>query len=171
MVAHARAAARRTTPTSGVSDCMPSAGTSVKSTVGVKRQTTERLGFYSTEPNRARFAQKETKAIQRLKIAASPVSEVRLVQPTPFEYKRNLGLESGSSAVCKRKLAEGNALSSNPLGGLLRTPLTVQRITEQTQFSRGFADDATSGVPSPLPPSPPARSRRLPGPPNSRPIR
>ena len=59
-----------------------------------------------TEPNLARFAQKETKALQRPKIAALPVSEVRLVWPNPFEYTKNSAAVGGPLRVCKRKLAE-----------------------------------------------------------------
>ena len=95
-----------TTPTSGVSDCMPSGKPAVKSSVGAKRQVAENIVFSLTEPNLARFAQKETKAFQRPKIATLPVSEVRLVWPNPFEYTKNSAAVGGALRVCKRKLAE-----------------------------------------------------------------
>ena len=97
---------RHATPTSGVSDCMPSGKTAAKSSVGAKRQVAENMMFSLTEPNLARFAQKETKALQRPKIAALPVSEVRLVWPNPFEYTKNSAAVGGALRVCKRKLAE-----------------------------------------------------------------
>jgi hypothetical protein len=102
----AHASTHGTTPTSGVSDCMPSGKTAVKSSVGAKRQVAENMVFSLTKPNLARFAQKETKAFQRPKIAALPVSEVRLVWPNPFEYTKNSAAVGGPLRVCKRKLAE-----------------------------------------------------------------
>ena len=102
----AHASTHGTTPTSGVSDCMPSGKTAVKSSVGAKRQVAENMVFSLTEPNLARFAQKETKALQRPKSADLPVSEVRLVWPNPFEYPKNSAAVGGPLRVCKRKLAE-----------------------------------------------------------------
>ena len=121
----AHASTHGTTPTSGVSDCMPSGKTAVKSSVGAKRQVAENMVFSLTEPNLARFAQKETKALQRPKIAALPVSEVRLVWPNPFEYTKNSAAVGGALRVCKRKLAVEDALKSK---GLWEQPLTPRKV-------------------------------------------
>ena len=80
-----------------------------------------------TEPNRARFAWFETKAIQRLKIAFEAVSEVRSKPLTPFEIKRNFGAQVGLLGVCNLIVAEGMGLKSNLL---LWMPLGLQGISE-----------------------------------------
>ena len=136
---------RHATPTSGVSDCMPSGKTAVKSSVGAKRQVAENMVFSLTEPNLARFAQKETKALQRPKSAALPVSEVRLVWPNPFEYTKNSATVGGPLRVCKRKLAEREGFEPS-------VPVRVQRFSRPSQSTtlaplRAASAMAKSGPP------------------------
>jgi hypothetical protein len=119
---------------------MPGDGTAAKSSLDAKRQSIENAWLSECEPILARFGRKETKALQRPKIAASPVSEVRMVTPNSFETTEKSGAVFGPAGVRNRELAEGKALASNPLGGLPRTPLTIERTPEQTRFARGFAE-------------------------------
>ena len=50
-----------------------------------KCQDIEIKSSFRTEPNRARFARFETKAVQRPNSCAAPVSEVRSASANPFE--------------------------------------------------------------------------------------
>lgn len=95
---------------------MAGGGTRYNSGVVRKWQNLEITAFFPTEPNRARFARFETKAVQRPKIGVSPVSEVRIPPPNPFETKRKKAPSGASSRVRELKVAEGasDKLSSKP---------------------------------------------------------
>jgi hypothetical protein len=94
---------------------MPGKGTTIKSSVDVKKQTIGKLGFSLTEPNPARFGRIETKAVQRPKIGAAAVSEVRSASANPFENTRNVNAHHPRWRVCNETLAEGEGLRSNLL--------------------------------------------------------
>src|SRR5690606_29965817 len=81
-------------------------GTRCNSGAVQELQNIEIMEYFLTEPNRARFAWFETKAIQRLKSGPLPVSEVRSKPLTPFEIKRNFGAQVGLLGVCNRIVAE-----------------------------------------------------------------
>jgi len=68
-----------------------------------------------------RSGRKETAARQRPNLGWLRVSEVRFATPNPFETKRNFDAHQGCVGVCDRKLAEGEMLESNALGGEKRS--------------------------------------------------
>lgn len=57
----------------------------------------ENVGFSEAEPGRTRFARLETKAVQRPKFGAAPVSEVRTVLQTSLKLGRNPALKARRS--------------------------------------------------------------------------
>ena len=58
-----------------------------------------------TEPEAARFARLETKAVQRPHSGLQSVSAVRMVRPRPFEATRKFALSGGAVGVCDGKMA------------------------------------------------------------------
>ena len=58
-----------------------------------------------TEPEAARFAPLETKAVQRPHSGLRSVSAVRMVRPRPFETTRKFALSGGAVGVCDGKMA------------------------------------------------------------------
>jgi hypothetical protein len=94
---------------------MPGARTAVKSSLDMNQQPTGNVVFSLTEPNLARFGRIETKAVQRPKIGAAPVSEVRMASANPFETWEKFGAHGASLKVRDWKLAEGMGLTSNLL--------------------------------------------------------
>ena len=69
-----------------------------------------------------RSGRKETGTPQRPNSGWLRVSEVRFAAPNPFETKRNFGAHRGCVGVCEGKLAEGEMLETNRLGGEKRSP-------------------------------------------------
>ena len=126
---------------------MPGGRTAVKSSVDTNRQTTGNVAFSLTEPNPARFAWKETKAVQRPKSGAAPVSEVRSASANPFETWDKSDALSASLGVRDGKLAEGEIPPANSLGGALRMGMVFGRIAKQTLLSWGFADTTSQPPP------------------------
>jgi len=79
-----------------------------------------------TEPEAARFARLETKAVQRPHSGLQSVSAVRMVRPRPFEATRKFALSGGAVGVCDGKMAEGTNPKSNGLWAC-RPPVKVPR--------------------------------------------
>jgi hypothetical protein len=65
--------------------------TTAEFVVGQFPEVSEIEAFHLTEPISARFGRKETKAVQRPKSEAAPVSEVRSAPASPFETWENFG--------------------------------------------------------------------------------
>jgi len=82
---------------------------------GRRCEPAENAVLLRAEPDRTRFGRKETIAVQRLKIDAAPVSEVRSDFLNRFETQRNSGADAGRSRVRNLKMAEGVGLISNLL--------------------------------------------------------
>ncbi len=94
-------------PTSGCL-CGPPAGETTRNRAGGGiSQAIERYALFSNEPEAARFARLETKAVQRPQSGVRSVSEVRTLLPNPFETTRKLGVVGVAVRVCDGKLAEG----------------------------------------------------------------
>lgn len=75
----------------------------------------ENAGFREAEPDQMRFARLETKAAQRPKFGASPVSEVRAVLTNPFETWEKSSAQRAVIRVRYRMMAERRGLASNLL--------------------------------------------------------
>ena len=69
-----------------------------------------------------KYGRNETAGLLRPSFGLGKVSEVRSPLANPFETKRNFRAHWGCVGVCTGKVAEGEVLETNTLGGEKRSP-------------------------------------------------
>jgi hypothetical protein len=71
-----------------------------------RAELAEDIAFREAEPNETRFARLETKTRQRLKVCATPISEVRMASASLFETWKKSGAHVAPLEVRNGKMAE-----------------------------------------------------------------
>ena len=94
---------------------MPAGRTAAEAVVEQPMEVAEMRGFREAEPDQTRFARLETKAVQRPKSGAAPVSEVRTAPANPLEIWEKSGAGDTPFGVRNGMMAEGTGLPSNLL--------------------------------------------------------
>jgi len=80
------------------------------------------MRYFSTVTISTKSGLNETAGPLRPNLGSGLVSEVRATLPNPFETKRNFDAHRGCVGVWESKLAEGEVLGANSLGGMKRSP-------------------------------------------------